>query len=153
MERMLSEERTAFLERDFYQGFVKTCGFKLDLLERGWAKSSLAVTKAHSQQDDFVHAGVMATMADHTAGYAAFSVVPEEFRILTLEFKINFLRPAVGDLLICRAKVVKEGKNILVADSEVYSQRNGVEKLAAKALVTLMAVPVEALRAEETAEG
>jgi len=152
MERMLSEERTAFLERDFYQGFVKTCGFKLDLLERGRAESSLEVTKAHSQQDDFVHAGVMATMADHTAGYAAFSVVPDEFRILTLEFKINFLRPAVGDLLICRAKVVKEGKNILVADSEVYSQRNGVEKLAAKALVTLMAVPAEALRAQEAAD-
>ena len=148
MERMLSEERSAFLERDFYQGFVKTCGFKLDLLERGRAKSSLEVTKAHSQQDDFVHAGVMATMADHTAGYAAFSVVPEECRILTLEFKINFLRPAVGDLLICRAEVVKEGKNILVADSEVYSQSDGVEKLAAKALVTLMAVPATALRAE-----
>ena len=146
MERRLSEERAAFLERDFYQGFVKTCGFKLDLLERGRAKSSLVVTEAHRQQDDFVHAGVMATMADHTAGYAAFSVVPEDSRILTLEFKINFLRPAVGDRLICRAEVVKEGKNILVADSEVYSQSDGVEKLAAKALVTLMAVPATALR-------
>jgi uncharacterized protein (TIGR00369 family) len=141
MEKMLSEERTAFLERDFYQGFIKTCGFKLDVLERGRAKSSLEVTESHSQQDNFVHAGVMATMADHTAGYAAFSMVPEDFRILTLEFKINFLRPAVGDRLICRAKVVKEGKNILVADSEVFSQREGVEKIAAKALVTLIAVP------------
>ena len=148
MERMISEERTAFLKSDFYQGFVKTCGLTLDALEHGWAKSSLQVTKAHSQQDDFVHAGVMATMADHTAGYAAFSVVPEDSRILTLEFKINFLRPAVGDRLICRAKVVKEGKNILVADSEVYSQSDGGEKLAAKALVTLMAVPATALRAE-----
>ena len=148
MERRLSEERAAFLERDFYQGFVKTCGFKLDLLERGRAKSSLEVTEAHRQQDDFVHAGVMATMADHTAGYAAFSVVPEDSRILTLEFKINFLRPAVGDCLVCSAKVVKEGKNILVADSEVYSQSDGVEKLAAKALVTLMAVPATALHAK-----
>ena len=148
MERRLSEERAAFLERDFYQGFVKTCGFKLDLLERGRAKSSLEVTEVHRQQDDFVHAGVMATMADHTAGYAAFSVVPEDSRILTLEFKINFLRPAVGDCLVCSAKVVKEGKNILVADSEVYSQSDGVEKLAAKALVTLMAVPATALRTE-----
>ena len=148
MEGMLTEERAAFLERDFYQGFIKTCGFKLDVLERGRAKSSLEVTEAHSQQDNFVHAGVMATMADHTAGYAAFSVVPEDSRILTLEFKINFLRPAVGHRLICRAKVVKEGKNILVADSEVYSQGDGVEKIAAKALVTLMAVPATALRAE-----
>jgi uncharacterized protein (TIGR00369 family) len=148
MERMLSEERTAFLQRDFYQGFIKTCGFKLETLESGLAKSSLKVTEAHSQQDAFVHAGVMATMADHTAGYAAFSVVPEDSRILTLEFKINFLRPAVGERLICKARVVKEGRNILVADSEVYSQKDGVEKLAAKALVTLMAVPATALRAE-----
>jgi len=101
----------------------------------------LEITGAHSQQDDFAHAGVMATMADHTAGYAAFSVVTEDYRILTLEFKINFLRPATGDGLVCRARVVKEGKNILVADSEVFSQRNGVEKLVAKALVTLVAVP------------
>lgn len=145
MRNLLSEERAAFLERDFYQGFVKTCGINLDKLERGWAQSSVEITETHSQQDDFVHAGVMATMADHTAGYAAFSVVPEDSRILTLEFKINFLRPAIGARLICRAQVVKEGKNILVGDSEVYSERDGIEKLAAKALVTLMAVPAEAL--------
>jgi uncharacterized protein (TIGR00369 family) len=106
----------------------------------------LEITGAHSQQDDFAHAGVMATMADHTAGYAAFSVVTKDYRILTLEFKINFLRPATGDGLVCRAQVVKEGRNILVADSEVFSQRNGEEKLVAKALVTLMAVPAKALR-------
>jgi hypothetical protein len=47
MEKMLSEERTAFLERDFYHGFIKTCGFKLDVLERGRAKSSLEVTESH----------------------------------------------------------------------------------------------------------
>ena len=148
MRNLLSEERAAFLERDFYQGFVKTCGINLDELERGRAQSSVEITEAHNQQDDFVHAGVMATMADHTAGYAAFSVVPEDSRILTLEFKINFLRPAIGTRLICRAQVVKDGKNILVADSEVYSERDGIEKLAAKALVTLMAVPVAALSAK-----
>ena len=148
MRNLLSEERAAFLERDFYQGFVKICGINLDELERGRAQSSVEITETHSQQDDFVHAGVMATMADHTAGYAAFSVVPEDSRILTLEFKINFLRPAIGARLICRAQVVKEGKNILVADSEVYSERDGIEKLAAKALVTLMAVPAAALRSE-----
>ncbi len=116
-------------------------------LEHGRAESSLEITKAHSQQDGFAHAGIMATMADHTAGYAAFSLVAEDFRILTLEFKINFLRPATGDGLICRAQVVKEGKTILVADSEVYAHRAGTEKLAAKALVTLMAVPEQTLRA------
>jgi len=141
MDKTLGEERISSLKEEFFQGFIKTCGINLVSLEHGWAESRLEITGAHSQQDGFAHAGVMATMADHTAGYAAFSVVTEDYRILTLEFKINFLRPATGDGLVCRAQVVKEGKNILVADSEVFSQSNGVEKLVAKALVTLVAVP------------
>jgi len=146
MNKAISKERVSRLKAEFSQGFIKTCGISLVSLERGRAESRLEITGAHSQQDDFAHAGVMATMADHTAGYAAFSVVTKDYRILTLEFKINFLRPATGDGLVCRARVVKEGKNILVADSEVFSQRNGEEKLVAKALVTLMAVPAKALR-------
>ncbi|MEJ2235309.1 MAG: PaaI family thioesterase [Syntrophobacterales bacterium] len=146
MDKTLSEERISSLKEEFSQGFIKTCGISLVSLEHGQAESRLEITGAHSQQDNFAHAGVMATMADHTAGYAAFSVVTKDYRILTLEFKINFLRPATGDGLACRARVVKEGKNILVADSEVFSQGNGEEKLVAKALVTLMAVPAKALR-------
>jgi uncharacterized protein (TIGR00369 family) len=146
MGKIISQERISSLKEEFYQGFIKTCGINLVSLEHGRAESRLELTGAHSQQDDFAHAGVMATMADHTAGYAAFSVVTEDYRILTLEFKINFLRPATGDGLVCRARVVKEGKNILVADSEVFSQRSGEEKLVAKALVTLMAVPAKPLR-------
>ena len=145
MERTIDEERIRRLEKDFLRGFVKTCGINLDLLEGGRAESSLEITKTHSQQDGFVHAGVMATMADHTAGYAAFSVVSDDFRILTLEFKINFLRPAAGSRLVCRSRVIKQGKKVLVADSEVYDQREGAEKLAAKALVTLVAVPEQEL--------
>jgi uncharacterized protein (TIGR00369 family) len=148
MASAISEERISRLKEEFFQGFIKTCGINLASLERGRAESRLELTGAHSQQDDFAHAGVMATMADHTAGYAAFSVVTEDYRILTLEFKINFLRPATGDGLVCRAQVVKEGRNILVADSEVFSQGNGEEKLVAKALVTLMAVSAKALRAK-----
>ena len=146
MDKILGQERLSSLEDEFFQGFVKTCGINLVSLAEGRAESSLAITPAHSQQDGFAHAGVMATMADHTAGYAAFSLITEDFRILTIEFKINFLRPAVGKRLVCRAQVVKEGRNILVSDSEVYDQRNGTEKLVAKALVTLMAVPAKALR-------
>jgi uncharacterized protein (TIGR00369 family) len=145
MERTVSEERAARLKQEFSGGFINSCGISLLSLEPGRAVSSLEITEGHSQQDGFVHAGVIATMADHTAGYAAFALVSEDVRILTLEFKINFLRPAVGNGLICRARVFKEGRKILVAESEVYDQRDGTEKLAAKAMVTLMAVPAETL--------
>lgn len=146
MERKLDEERAALLKEDFSRGFIRNCGIRLTELEWGRAVSTLEVTAQHSQQDGFVHAGVMAAMADHTAGYAAFSVVPEDQRILSVEFKINFLRPASGSAVICRARVVKEGRQVIVADSEVYDLKGGEERLAAKALVTLMAVPVEKLQ-------
>ena len=79
-------------------------------------------------------------MADHTAGYAAFTTVPEEYQILTIEFKINFLRPAHGHALVCRARIIREGKQIIIAESEVSDLADGSETLAAKAMVTLMAV-------------
>jgi acyl-coenzyme A thioesterase PaaI-like protein len=79
-------------------------------------------------------------MADHTAGYAAFSLVSEDYRILTIEFKINFLRPAYGRELICKSRILREGGQILTGESEVFDQQSGEEILVAKALVTLMAV-------------
>jgi uncharacterized protein (TIGR00369 family) len=88
----------------------------------------------------------MATMADHTAGYSAFTIVPQGMQILTIEFKINFFRPAFGDALLCRAKVVREGRQIIVSESEVFDLRKEGEIAVAKALVTLMAVPAENLQ-------
>ena len=87
-----------------------------------------------------MHAGVMATMADHTAGYAGFTTVPEEFQILTIEFKINFLKPAHGNALVCRSRVIRDGSQIIISESEVFDLREGEEIMVAKALVTLMAV-------------
>jgi acyl-coenzyme A thioesterase PaaI-like protein len=83
---------------------------------------------------------VIAAMADHTAGYAAFSLVPEDHRILTIEFKINFLNPAFGDALICRSRILREGGQILVGESEVFDQRPDGEAFVAKAIVTLRSI-------------
>jgi uncharacterized protein (TIGR00369 family) len=82
----------------------------------------------------------MATMADHTAGYAGFTTVRDDRRILTVEFKINFLRPAAGRLLRCRARVIREGSNLIVAEAEVYDVRDEGSVLCAKALLTQAAV-------------
>ncbi len=88
----------------------------------------------------------MATMADHTAGYCAFTVVPENVRILTIEFKINFLKPAFGNALRCRSKVIHKGRQVILSESEVYDIRDGSEILVAKGMITLMAVPSERLK-------
>lgn len=145
MVEKLSEERAAFLAEDFSRGFIKYCQFQAEVVEKGYFQSRVLIEEHHRQQDGFVHAGVMATMADHTAGYAAFTTVPEEFQILTIEFKINFLRPANGDSLVCRSRVIREGSQIIISESEVFDLKVENETIVAKGLVTLMAVPKDKL--------
>lgn len=136
----LSQERVDFLAKDYSRGFITYCGYETEVIRRGYFQSRVEIRDHHRQQDGFIHAGVMATMADHTAGYAAFTTVPEEFQILTVEFKVNFLRPAYGSSLVCRSRVIREGSQIIISESEVSDRREGEETLVAKALVTLMAV-------------
>jgi len=123
-ELLMNKERFEFLRKDYVQGFPANCGFAVERV---------------------VHAGVIATMADHTGGYAAFTTVSEKYRILTIEFKINYFKPAVGEVLICRSKVINNGRKIKVAESEIFSVSKDQEKLVSKAMVTLIAVPKENL--------
>ena len=140
MYKEISNERKAFLESDYSRGFIEYCQFKSEVIKKGFFQSGVRIEEHHRQQDGFIHAGVMATMADHTAGYSAFTVVDENFQILTIEFKINFLRPAFGDALACRSKVIREGSQIIISESEVFDIRGEEETLVAKAMVTLMVV-------------
>jgi uncharacterized protein (TIGR00369 family) len=138
---IMNSERLEFLKKDYVQGFPAAIGFEVDQVAYGIFETHLKIRSDHRQQDGFVHAGVIATMADHTAGYAAYTTVSEAFRILTIEFKINFFKPAVGKHIVCRSKVVNNGKNIKVSESEIFSRIEDQEKLVAKAMVTLIAIP------------
>jgi uncharacterized protein (TIGR00369 family) len=143
----LNPERIEYLKKDYERGFIKFCGLKAESAEWGRFRSRVEIKEDHRQQDGFIHAGVMATMADHTAGYSAFTVVPEEMQILTIEFKVNFLRPAFGTALVCRSQVIREGRQIIISESEVVDIRDEGEVPVAKAMVTLMAVPKLKLQA------
>ncbi len=103
----------------------------------GWCESSLQLEPRHLQQDRYVHAGVQATMADHTAGAAAATVLPAAGTVLTVEFKINLLRPGQGESLTCRAQVLKAGRNLSVVESEVYANSQNERALVSKATVTI----------------
>ena len=120
--------------------FIADLGVVLVDLGPGWCETALAVAPKHRQQDGYVHAGVQATMADHSAGGAAGTLVRGNEMVLTAEFKIHLLRPAVGERLRCRATVLKPGKTLIVAESEVFAIHAGKEKLVAKAMVTLVPV-------------
>ncbi len=142
----MTPERRDFLKKDYLQGFPAFCGFTVDAVEEGRFDTRLAVRPEHRQQDGFVHAGVIATMSDHTAGYAAYTVVSEAHRILTIEFKINYFKPAVGAILVCRARVINRGRTIIVGQSDVHSVAGQEEKRVSRATVTLMAVASEKIR-------
>ena len=141
----MNQKRIEFLRSDFVQGFPAHCGFVVEHVSEGRFETSLSVRPEHQQQDGFVHAGVIATLADHTAGYAAYTLIPETSRILSIEFKVNLLKPAVGPRLLCRSTVISPGKTILVAESNLFSEQAGVEKHVARATVTLMAVAARQL--------
>ncbi|HMB31399.1 MAG TPA: PaaI family thioesterase [Desulfohalobiaceae bacterium] len=141
----LSKERINFLKSDFCRGFIQFCQFQAEEIQAGSFHSSLNIKDFHRQQDGFIHAGVISTMADHTAGYSAFTLLSKEYQILTVEFKINFLRPAVGNKLICRSSVLKGGKQVIVAESYIYDIYQNQEKLVAKCTVTLIPVLGESL--------
>lgn len=141
MDNFLTQERVDFLAKDYCRGFIKYCGLEALRIKKGFFESQVLIGKNHRTQDDFIHAGLIATMADHTAGYAAFTMVSEDFRILTIEFKINFFKPAYGNALKCRSRVISKGKQIIISESKVYDVRDRSEKLVAKGIITLMAVP------------
>jgi uncharacterized protein (TIGR00369 family) len=116
--------------------FVQDLGIELVTAEPGTIESRLHVLRRHCQQDGYLHAGVAATIADHGAGAAAATLMPVGKVVLTVEFKLNLLRPGLGDTLRCRSRVLKAGRTLCVAESEVF-MTGDIERLIAKATVTL----------------
>jgi uncharacterized protein (TIGR00369 family) len=93
------------------------------------------------QQNGFVHAGATTAIADTAAGYAAFSLTEPGANILTVEFKMNLLNPADGEMLVARAEVIKSGRTLMVVRSDVVARRDGRETAVAAMLATMMSLP------------
>lgn len=117
--------------------FIVDMGVELVEVKEGYTKTQLLIKPKHLQQNGFVHAGVQASIADHTAGVAAITLVKPDETILSVEFKVNLLRPASGEYLICESEVLKQGKSLIIVESEVYSKDGEKEKLVSKATITL----------------
>ena len=118
-------------------GFLKTLGVRLEAVGPDWCETSLPLSPALHQQHGFAHAGVITTLADHTAGGAARAAVPPGRDVLTLELKINFLRPGRGERLIARGRTLRAGRHTVVSESEVFAVAEGKEVLIAKLSSTL----------------
>ncbi len=135
----MSEESQAVqrISPIFDANFVRGLGIELLEAGDGWVRTQMPVAKLVLQQQGFVHAGAVTTLADHSAGGAAGTLSMPERTPLTIEFKVNFLLPATGDALYCDARILRAGKRVAVAESEVRNAPGGAAPLIAKAMVTL----------------
>ncbi|MES2702867.1 MAG: PaaI family thioesterase [Bacteroidota bacterium] len=120
------------------QEFMEYINATLYKTEPGFCEIHIPYNNRLTQQDRFFHAGVIGTIADNAAGYAAYSLMDARSSVLTVEFKLNLLAPANGELLIGRANVLKYGRTLTVCRSDVYIVKDGIEKLCAAAQVTLI---------------
>jgi len=121
--------------------FLGDLGIRLADCGPGWCESMLELEPRHLQHTGLVHAGVQATIADHTAGTAAMTLLPAHEYVLTVEFKIHLLRPCKGEALRCRAQVLKPGKAFHIVESEVHAVEGSKTTLVSKLIATMAVLP------------
>ncbi len=109
-----------------FQRIMKLLGARVSKLESGLVEISAVNRTELSQQDGFVHAGVLVSLADSAGGYATLSLLPKGSRVLSVELKMNFLRPAIGTMIRARGRVKKIGKTIAVCELDATTRERGV---------------------------
>jgi uncharacterized protein (TIGR00369 family) len=120
------------------QGAMALLGARLARVAPGECDIELPFKPELTQQHGYFHGGIIGTIADSAGGYAAFSLMPADSSVLTVEFKMNLLAPGDGDLLIARGRVVKAGRTLVVTQIDVFVSKSGRETLCATLLETLM---------------
>lgn len=118
-------------------------GAELTKLQPGYCEIQLRFRPELSQQDGFFHAGIVSTIADSAGGYAGYTLMPADSRVLTVEYKMNLLAPARGENLIARGQVIRNGRTLVIAKADVGVVRDGTETPCATLLQTLISLAPE----------
>jgi uncharacterized protein (TIGR00369 family) len=116
------------------QPIMNLIGARLALVEPGIVEIALPYRADLTQQNGYLHAGIVTTIADSACGYAALSLMPEGSGVLSVEFKVNLLRPARGNSFVTRAEVIKAGRTLSVVRADVFA----IEGKADRKLVATM---------------
>jgi uncharacterized protein (TIGR00369 family) len=122
------------------QGLMQHLGAELVAVRAGECEIRVRYREELTQQHGYFHAGVTSAIADSASGYAAYSLMPADHSVLTVEYKINLVAPAAGDMLIARARVVRSGKTLKICAADVFAVKDGAENLCATSLSTIMAM-------------
>jgi uncharacterized protein (TIGR00369 family) len=120
------------------QPFMAHLGARIAALTPGECVVEAEHAPALTQQHGYFHGGVMASLADSAAGYAAYSLMPADASVLTVEYKLNLMRPGIGERLSARARVMRPGRTLSVVLVDVYAVSGGKESLCVTSLQTLM---------------
>lgn len=118
------------------QGLMKTLNTSLEKVEPGLVQISSKFDDRLSQQHHFFHAGVITSIVDSACGYAALSMADTNKDVLTVEFKVNFLKPAATDKITAIGKVIQAGKTLTICEGNVFDETGG--KLIARMTATIM---------------
>ena len=122
------------------QRFMATLGATLDVVRAGEVHIGFTHREELTQQHGYLHAGVLASVADSACGYAALSLMDADAAVLSVEFKINMLAPAVGERFLAVGRVVRSGRTITVCTADVSADQGGAIVQGALMQATMMAV-------------
>jgi uncharacterized protein (TIGR00369 family) len=125
------------------QGMMKHIGAVLTKVAPGEVEIQLPFSHDLTQQHGFLHAAAVTAIVDSACGYAAYTLTKKGDNVLTIEFKVNFLAPAKGELMIARGRVLRSGRSVTVCAGDVFAQRAGEEKLIATMLTTIKVLQAE----------
>lgn len=120
------------------QGLMKTFNAKLIAVEKGQVKITCNFSEGLTQQHGFFHTGVATSIVDSACGYAALTMMPDDMEVLSVEFKINFMKPAKTDKLVAIGKVLQAGRTLTICEGYVYDSSE--EKLISKMMATMIGV-------------
>lgn len=120
------------------QRVMHLLGATLSRVEPGAVDILLPYREDLTQQDGYLHAGIITTVADSACGYAAYTLMPAGSNVLSVEFKVNLLRPASGHTFAAQARVLKSGATLTVTRCDIHARTAGQSKLVATMLATLI---------------
>jgi uncharacterized protein (TIGR00369 family) len=123
------------------QQAMRTLGISIARLEPGEVDLTMPYSPDWTQQNGFVHAGIVTAGLDNACGIAALTLMPSGSDILTVEFKTNLLAPAKGERFAFRTHIVKPGRTLTVCEARAFADSDGAESLIATMTGTLMALP------------
>ncbi len=123
------------------QAHMATLGVTIERIAPGECDLRLPYSPAFCQQNGYMHAGAVASVADSANGYAAYSLAPPGSDVLAVEFKINLLAPAKGDSFMARARVLRAGRTLTVCQADVFAMGGAESLLVATMLSTIIVRP------------